>query len=248
MLCKYDILTYNDGKYADSPLYFLRMLNERCGLRAYDAAVVRLLHQLDEWYGNTEQEAEDWALEYQLWARMLLSDAPCLMLNPRFLDMSDVLSEWVSILVSVGFDKYKCATYEDMVRNVGKLSTLKPSEDGSFTAVYWPTTPDAVLVQVSAENAPTAKDYVGLINAFDVEPDEQLMPLYIEGESCCAYGFMRDDVADRLYNYNVTTRNAPFCASVRQVLNDTTLENSNHEYTFAGTRTMLWRDVPNKED
>lgn len=70
---------YRSSKW---PLAFIRM-------EISDSQVLRLLKQFDEWYGNTNQETTEWALEYQLLARMLLRGTPYMLLNPKFLDLDD---------------------------------------------------------------------------------------------------------------------------------------------------------------
>lgn len=91
-------------QYEAHPMCFVKLLEGDEKLS--NDAVVELLYLFDEWYGNTEQETTDWALEYQLLSRMLLNDG-ALLVNPRYLDLdfeagSHVPSELSKILKSVG--------------------------------------------------------------------------------------------------------------------------------------------------
>ena len=64
-------------------------------------AIVRILRLFDLWYGSTDQETTDWALEFQLLARMLLSDN-ALLVNFKYLELPDeCLDELTNILSDV---------------------------------------------------------------------------------------------------------------------------------------------------
>ena len=49
-----------------------------------DENILELLRLFDSWYGDTEQETTEWALEFQLLTRMLISSR-ALLTNPSFL-------------------------------------------------------------------------------------------------------------------------------------------------------------------
>lgn len=93
-------------KYAGRPMCFVKLLDD--GEKLPADTVGKILFLFDEWYGNTEQRTTDWALEYQLLTRMLLSDG-ALLVNFRYLDLSGldfedgtcVPSELAAILKSV---------------------------------------------------------------------------------------------------------------------------------------------------
>lgn len=55
-----------------------------------------LIQGFDEWYGNTDQDTTDWALEFQIVVRMILCGY--LIINPTYLAIEDVLPELVDIL------------------------------------------------------------------------------------------------------------------------------------------------------
>ena len=80
----YPISVFAHYEYEDHPLFIL-MLPDKIG----DSLAAQMLHQLDEWYGNTDQDTTDWALEYQVWARNLLA-GDGIVLNPRYLAITEV--------------------------------------------------------------------------------------------------------------------------------------------------------------
>ena len=55
-----------------------------------------LLQKLDEMYGDLPEDTAKWALEYQLWARMLLAEG-AVMLNPKHLDLFDCTYEFKTL-------------------------------------------------------------------------------------------------------------------------------------------------------
>lgn len=81
---------YRSYEYESCPIYFLRqeMTKKQKFL---------LIGRFDEWYGNTSQETTEWALEFQVVVRMLLSGY--LVVNPKYLEMEDVLEDILQILV-----------------------------------------------------------------------------------------------------------------------------------------------------
>lgn len=89
---------YSDGEYAASPLFFAKLpdLGERYNEPEGRAAIAELLQKLDEMYGDLPEDTEKWALEYQLWARMLLAEG-AVMLNPKHLDLPDCAYEFKTL-------------------------------------------------------------------------------------------------------------------------------------------------------
>lgn len=104
------IYPYTQYEYEAHPLFFLDL----CGALS-PKTKVELLALLDRWYGDTDQETTDWALEYQLWARMLLH-SNMLLLNPQHLDlsfdpgrkvpyeMSQLLAKDSNVLIEIGWE------------------------------------------------------------------------------------------------------------------------------------------------
>lgn len=90
------LIFWANYEYEDRPLCFVRLEDK---LPA--DAIVRILSLFDLWYGNTDQETTDWALEFQLLARMLLSD-DALLVNFKYLELPDeCLDELTDILSDV---------------------------------------------------------------------------------------------------------------------------------------------------
>lgn len=89
---------YSDGEYAASPLFFAKLpdLGERYNKPEGRAAIAELLQKLDEMYGDLPEDTAKWALEYQLWARMLLAEG-AVMLNPKHLDLFDCTYEFKTL-------------------------------------------------------------------------------------------------------------------------------------------------------
>lgn len=89
------IIVYSHYEYEDSPLFILRAGTPCNRAEFYNAADI--LAALDEWYGNTEQETTEWALEFEIWARFLLLDGG-LILNPQHLALEEVKDEFLELL------------------------------------------------------------------------------------------------------------------------------------------------------
>ena len=122
-------------KYAARPMCFVKLLE---GDEKFPAnAVVDILSLFDEWYGNTEQETTDWALEYQLLARMLLSDGALLVNTSLNLESECgalVPDKLVDILNSVSqealhvFKMARALTQNEINRMYMKEEGITPSE------------------------------------------------------------------------------------------------------------------------
>lgn len=76
------VFCYREYEYENYALFFLDL----AGLGMTLENKANILKSLDHLYGDTPQETTEWALEYELWCRMLLQD-DALCLNPRHLDM-----------------------------------------------------------------------------------------------------------------------------------------------------------------
>lgn len=85
----FPILSYSFYEFKRHPLYFLRI-----GLDMREQT--KLLRQFDVWYGNTNQETEQYALEYAVITRMLLNNA--IVLNPKYLNLGEVLDELLLLI------------------------------------------------------------------------------------------------------------------------------------------------------
>lgn len=85
------IIVYSQYEYADSPLFLLYV-----GIPEVPNAG-GILAALDEWYGTTEQETMEWALEFEIWARAMLLYGG-LILNPQHLALDEVKEEFLELL------------------------------------------------------------------------------------------------------------------------------------------------------
>lgn len=89
------IIAYSHYKYENSPLFILPA-GTPCN-RIWFPNVVDIIASLDEWYGNTEQETTEWALEFEIWVRSLLLDGG-IILNPKHLALDEVKDEFLELL------------------------------------------------------------------------------------------------------------------------------------------------------
>lgn len=77
-------ILWNYKEYAMTPLGFLP-------IRPLDSEdKLALLRNILLWYEDTDQETEDFSLEFEVVSRMLLFD-DAVIINPRYLQLSDVL-------------------------------------------------------------------------------------------------------------------------------------------------------------
>lgn len=108
-----------DGYEGKKPLFFVRL----DGLSNLD--IVNLLGEFDLLYGDTAQETTEWALEYQVLARMLVHEKS-LLVNPTFLDISeeDVLQKILDCMP----DAAKTAYQEARRLNDGEIQKLFAEE------------------------------------------------------------------------------------------------------------------------
>lgn len=89
------IIAYGHYKYKDSPLFIL--CSGTPSNRTAFSNVLDIIATLDEWYGNTEQETTEWALEFEIWVRALLMDGS-IILNPKHLALDEVKDEFLELL------------------------------------------------------------------------------------------------------------------------------------------------------
>lgn len=92
------ILSYAFYEYEHHPLYFFKTK-----LDAEEQ--MWILSQFDIWYGSTDQETEQYALEYAVITRMLLNNA--VVLNPRHLALGEVLAELLPLIPASQREHYR---------------------------------------------------------------------------------------------------------------------------------------------
>lgn len=85
---KLTFYAYAEDEYSGNPLFFAKLpyLGTHHGHPEGCVICASILRKLDELYGDLPTETSRWSLEYQLWARMLLSEG-AVMLNPKYIDL-----------------------------------------------------------------------------------------------------------------------------------------------------------------
>ena len=116
--------TYRWYEYETDPLLFLALPDGELGLEQK----AMILKTLDVLYGDTDQDTTEWAMEYELWARMLLlNDA--LLINPKHLYMENgfIPPELHEILSGSLSER----VLSDYVRAVTEGDALSKYDDGN---------------------------------------------------------------------------------------------------------------------
>ena len=114
----------------ETDLFFLE-IPCRVTSETLNAAITKMLPELDDWYGNTDQNTEDWVLEYSLWARMLLHLGTSengvqtlnVMLNPVKLDISDPEQEncLLEFIATISGNEW-ASTYKTLRRSIPSIN------------------------------------------------------------------------------------------------------------------------------
>lgn len=99
------IVTYADYAYRDRPLYFIKMC-----LSKEEKFV--LIERLSTWYWNTDQDADEYALELAVVVSMIMHDG--VILNPRYIDMNEALGDFLLLFNNRNARSYK--KYFEMVQ------------------------------------------------------------------------------------------------------------------------------------
>lgn len=73
-----------ESRYRETPIFFVDLSP------LPEETKIALLTEIEGWYGDTENDASFWALEYSLLARMLLN-ADAIWIHPQCLDLDDEL-------------------------------------------------------------------------------------------------------------------------------------------------------------
>lgn len=82
---KVNIQGWDFYKYMSNPLYFIELSELTAEQK------IEIIAQFDEWYGDTDQETTDWALEFQLVVRTILINY--LVINTQYLLFDDEMYE-----------------------------------------------------------------------------------------------------------------------------------------------------------
>lgn len=84
-------VSYEYYEYEEQPLFFIKS-------KMSDAQKLLLISKMDEWYGNTDQDTTDYALEFAIVVRMILDSY--LVINPRYLAIEEVLQDILEIIIT----------------------------------------------------------------------------------------------------------------------------------------------------
>ena len=95
------MLFWKAEKYEDMdyPLAFV----ELPVLWGIESTICQTLEMFDTLYGDTDQDTEEWALEYQILTRMLVKHH-AILVNPKYLALQETTEEFRNILGKKNFD------------------------------------------------------------------------------------------------------------------------------------------------
>lgn len=144
---------------------------------------------------------------------------------------SDSTDDFALVIRENGDWSYSFCTHEYAIRPAIVVSSLLLDEYRMHGDM------DAVFMQFPEDRGITQNDIQHLLSMLNAEPNEELSILNIEGDSGYAVGFIRDSVFERL-DYD-TRPSAPYCAAIREIINDLEKENADHVYNICGVRTAI---------
>lgn len=84
-------ISFEHYEYEEKPLFFIKR-------EMSDAQKLFLISKMDEWYGNTDQDTTDYALEFSIVVRMILDNY--LLINPSYLAIEEVLQDILEIIIA----------------------------------------------------------------------------------------------------------------------------------------------------
>lgn len=99
LLPAYGYFLWNYKEYSMTPLAFMQI-----GLLSPDKKL-NLLRDFQLWYENTDQETEDFSLEFEVVSRMLLFD-DAIIINPKYLRLSEVMRDLMSYMQKEQQDRF----------------------------------------------------------------------------------------------------------------------------------------------
>lgn len=144
------IFAYRQYEYERDHLLFVSLDNIPADKITYEVTLeqrARILKRLNSLYGDTPQETTEWALEYELWCRMLLmQNALCL--NPKHLDitcdaeLSEVVEQILLELPTMAGIKYMRGLLA-----LDRIIAQAPKSENGGSWFYVPNTPAANKVK-----------------------------------------------------------------------------------------------------
>ena len=97
--------------YVLTPLYFVEVPELSIEQR------FALIKQFEDWYGDTDQMPSCWALEFELLTRMLCYEPAALIINPKFLTLTDDMYQTIKdIIYPLQFQNIEDALEKDFIR------------------------------------------------------------------------------------------------------------------------------------
>ena len=149
-ICCYQHYDYEDG----DPLLFVKLPQPLTAIQK-----VALCKAVEIMYGDTEQDTPEWALEFQLWIRMLIHDE-CLCLNPRKLHFSNgEHAALLSLLDGENRYAYEAALSKGASEQIAEWLSMKEGDD-DMTLLITPSLPAAeenIRYRVADENSNAAR-------------------------------------------------------------------------------------------
>lgn len=96
------MLFWKNEKYEemDYPLAFVELHNLR------NKEIVEILSMFDTLYGDTDQDTEEWALEFQVLTRLLVKHH-AILINPKYLALNEAVEEFQRILGKEKFERFQ---------------------------------------------------------------------------------------------------------------------------------------------
>lgn len=98
---------------------------------------------------------------------------------------------------------------------------------------------DAVVTQRSAEDGLTGKEVVELLQNLALDDNEEVYPIYAEGDSSVAFGFIRNSVITEVLGDEFGSGSS-FEEALLKVVNDVELDSNDCVYEFAGVKTLMY--------
>ena len=96
------MLFWKNEKYEemDYPLAFVELHNLR------NKEIVEVLSKFDTLYGDTDQDTEEWALEFQVLTRLLVKHH-AILINPKYLALNEAVEKFQRILGKEKFERFQ---------------------------------------------------------------------------------------------------------------------------------------------
>lgn len=98
---------------------------------------------------------------------------------------------------------------------------------------------NAVFTQRSDADGLTRAEIAALLEHLNLDGDEEVYPLVVNGDSALAFGFIRNETVSCALGDDIG-ETSPFVTELLAVVNDANLEKADHLYHFAGVNTLMY--------